>query len=63
MTHRLPPLDTEDLTPWYEEDREGHNHWREEESEALNPWLVCIVLLFSFAIWSAIGFVIWSLWI
>ncbi len=47
MTHSLPPLDTEDLTPWYEEDAPASR-------------LGCsLFFAFIVAFWSAIGFAAW----
>lgn len=50
MTNALPPLDDQDLTPWYEEDAPASR-------------LGCL-LFFAFIVlfWSFVGFAAWRLW-
>lgn len=50
MTHSLPPLDNQDLIDW---------HNAESFERPLGCWPFFAILVLS---WSAIGFVIWSLW-
>lgn len=51
MNHSLPPIDGDDLIDW---------HNRDNPVRPFGCWPFFAALVLS---WSAIGFVIWSLWI